>query len=138
MAAPAPAAKGTLDKAIIDTFSGGRWTSSSVTDLDISALTNSAADAATLDTMIAGVDAQLGKLTDAATNLGSVKSRISLQKDFARSLMDTLEAGIGQLVDTDMNEESTRLQALQVKQQLGIQALSIANSSSQSILSLFR
>ena len=46
--------------------------------------------------------------------------------------------GIGQLVDADMNEESTRLQALQVKQQLGVQALGIANSSSQSILSLFR
>jgi len=138
MAAPAPAAKGALDKAIIDTFGTGGWTSSSVTNLDISALTNSAADAATLDALIGGVDAQLGKLTDAATNLGSVKSRIGLQKDFAKSLMDTLEAGIGQLVDTDMNEESTRLQALQVKQQLGIQALSIANASSQSILSLFR
>jgi flagellin len=52
--------------------------------------------------------------------------------------MDAIDRGIGQLVDADMNEESTRLQALQVKQQLGIQALSIANSSSQSILSLFQ
>ncbi|HWK32228.1 MAG TPA: flagellin, partial [Hyphomicrobium sp.] len=61
-----------------------------------------------------------------------------LQKDFAKNLMDTLDTGIGQLVDADMNEESTRLQALQVKQQLGIQALSIANASSQSILRLFQ
>ncbi|MFZ0851073.1 MAG: flagellin, partial [Hyphomicrobiaceae bacterium] len=53
-------------------------------------------------------------------------------------LMDAIDRGIGTLVDADMNEESTKLQALQVKQQLGIQALSIANSSSQSILSLFR
>ncbi len=53
-------------------------------------------------------------------------------------LMDAIDAGIGQLVDADMNEESTKLQALQVKQQLGIQALSIANSSSQSILRLFQ
>ena len=52
--------------------------------------------------------------------------------------MDAIDRGVGQLVDADMNEESTRLQALQVQQQLGIQALRIANSSSQSILSLFR
>ena len=138
MAAPAATNRGVLDKSIIDTFNGTSWASYSVSDLDVSAMTNSAADAKTLDAMIAGVDAQLGRLTDAATNLGTVKSRIGLQKDFAKNLMDTLETGIGQLVDTDMNEESTRLQALQVKQQLGIQALSIANSSSQSILSLFR
>jgi flagellin len=52
--------------------------------------------------------------------------------------MDAISRGVGQLVDADMNEESTRLQALQVKQQLGVQALSIANASSQSILQLFR
>ena len=52
--------------------------------------------------------------------------------------MDAIGRGVGQLVDADMNEESTKLQALQVKQQLGVQALSIANSSSQTILQLFR
>jgi flagellin len=52
--------------------------------------------------------------------------------------MDAIERGVGQLVDADMNEESARLQAQQVQQQLGIQALSIANGSAQSILSLFR
>ena len=52
--------------------------------------------------------------------------------------MDSVTRGIGQLVDADMNAESTRLQALQVQQQLGVQALSIANSGSQSLLSLFR
>ena len=52
--------------------------------------------------------------------------------------MDAIDRGVGQLVDADMNEESTKLQALQVQQQLGVQALSIANSSSQTILSLFR
>ena len=55
-----------------------------------------------------------------------------------QALMDSIDRGVGQLVDADMNKESTRLQALQVQQQLGIQALSIANSGSQSILSLFR
>ena len=52
--------------------------------------------------------------------------------------MDAIDRGVGTLVDADMNEESTKLQALQVQQQLGIQALSIANSSSQSILKLFQ
>jgi len=67
-----------------------------------------------------------------------VKSRIDLQKDFVKALMDAIDRGIGQLVDADMNAESTRLQALQVQQQLGIQALSIANANSQNILALFR
>ena len=73
-------------------------------------------------------------MTDAATRLGAAKKRIDLQKDFVTSLMDAIDRGVGQLVDADMNEESTRLQALQVQQQLGIQALRIANSSSQTIL----
>jgi flagellin len=77
-------------------------------------------------------------MTTAASTLGAVKSRIDLQKDFVSGLMDAIERGIGQLVDADMNEESTRLQALQVQAQLGIQALSIANQSSQNILALFR
>ena len=77
-------------------------------------------------------------MTDAATTLGASKARISIQQDFVKSLMDAISRGIGQLVDADMNEESTKLQALQVKQQLGVQALGIANTSSQSILSLFQ
>jgi len=84
------------------------------------------------------IEAALKDMTTAATNLGAAKSRISLQKTFTTSLMDSIERGVGQLVDADMNKESTRLQALQVQQQLGIQALSIANGNSQSILSLFR
>jgi flagellin len=109
-----------------------------VSTLDISALTDSAADLATLDSYIKGADAAISEMTDAATSLGSVKSRIGLQQDFVKGLMDAIDRGVGQLVDADMNEESTRLQALQVKQQLGIQALGIANSSSQNILQLFR
>ncbi|MBZ9872105.1 flagellin [Mesorhizobium sp. BR1-1-9] len=84
------------------------------------------------------VDAALKDMTNAATTLGAAKSSIDLQKTFTQSLMDSIDRGVGQLVDADMNKESTRLQALQVQQQLGIQALSIANGSSQSILSLFR
>ena len=110
----------------------------SVTDLDISALTDSTADLTTLESYISGVDAAISEMTDSATSLGAAKARIGIQQDFVKGLMDAISRGVGQLVDADMNEESTKLQALQVKQQLGVQALSIANSSSQTILSLFR
>jgi flagellin len=61
-----------------------------------------------------------------------------MQKDFVTNLMDAIDRGVGQLVDADMTKESSRLKALQTQQQLGIQSLSIANSSSQNVLSLFR
>jgi flagellin len=88
--------------------------------------------------MVRVVDSMLSQMTDAASNLGAVNKRISMQEDFVSNLMDSIDSGIGRLVDADMNEESTRLKALQTQQQLGIQALSIANSNSQNILSLFR
>jgi flagellin len=109
-----------------------------INSLDISGLTNSVDDQAKLTAYIEIVDAALGKLTDSAANLGAIKNRVDTQKDFVQSLTDAIDRGIGQLVDADMNAESTRLQALQVQQQLGIQALGIANSGSQNILSLFR
>jgi len=88
--------------------------------------------------MLGTVEGALKDMTTAATNLGATKGRIDGQKTFTQNLMDSIDRGIGQLVDADMNKESTRLQALQVQQQLGVQALSIANGASQSILSLFR
>lgn len=106
----------------------------SISNLSISATTTDS----TLDSYISGADAAMKEMTDVASSLGAVKSRIDLQQNFAKSLMDALDRGIGALVDADMNAESTRLQALQVQQQLGIQALSIANSSSQNILRLFQ
>jgi flagellin len=109
-----------------------------VATLNISALTDSTADLAILDGYIKGADLAISEMSAGATALGAAKARIDIQQSFVSGLMDAIDAGIGQLVDADMNAESTRLQALQVKQQLGIQALSIANSSSQSILSLFR
>lgn len=102
---------------------------------DVSGFADPAADASAL---LATLDGNLTAATDAATELGSIKNRIGLQQDFVKALKDSIDRGIGQLVDADMNAESTRLQALQVQQQLGIQALSIANGNSQSILSLFR
>ena len=61
-----------------------------------------------------------------------------MQDNFVSNLMDVIDKGVGRLVDADMNEESTRLKALQTQQQLGIQALSIANSSAEKLLTLFR
>ncbi|WP_102958753.1 flagellin [Mangrovicella endophytica] len=91
-----------------------------------------------LKAYISVVNDAISKVTAAAAALGSVSSRIDLQKDFVTTLIDTIDAGVSGLVDADMNEESTRLQALQVQQQLGVQALSIANQSAQNVLSLFR
>jgi len=88
--------------------------------------------------MISAVDAMLTALTDSAATLGATNKRIEMQDDFMADLMDVIDKGVGRLVDADMNEESTRLKALQTQQQLGIQSLSIANSNSENILSLFR
>lgn len=110
----------------------------SVSTLSISALTDSAADLADLEEIIGTVDTAYSSMADAASNLGAVSKRIDLQSDFVSNLMDAIDRGVGKLVDADLTKESTNLQALQTQQQLGIQALSIANSSSQSILSLFR
>ena len=93
---------------------------------------------AQISQMLKAVDTALGEMQDAATVVGAAKKQVDQQKDFTTSLMDSIDRGVGQLVDADMNKESTRLQALQVQQQLGIQALSIANANSQSILSLFK
>ena len=88
--------------------------------------------------MLTVVDITLAEMTEAATAIGSIKRRIDIQKDYTSKLMDSIDRGVGQLVDADMNRESTRLQALQVQQQLGIQSLSIANSNAQNILLLFQ
>ncbi len=91
-----------------------------------------------IEQMIGVVDKALSEMQDAATILGAAKKQVDQQKSFTTSLMDSIERGVGQLVDADMNKESTRLQALQVQQQLGIQALSIANTNAQRVLSLFQ
>jgi len=73
-----------------------------------------------------------------ASLLGSLQSRIDMQADFTAKLISSIDMGIGRLVDADMNEQSTRLKALQTQEQLAIQTLQIANSNSETILSLFR
>jgi flagellin len=75
---------------------------------------------------------------DASASFGSAQKRIDVQNEFVTTFIDGLRAGIGALTDADMEEASARLQSLQVQQQLGIQALSIANQQPQALLSLFR
>ncbi len=111
---------------------------SSITSLDISGLDGSDASLAKINAYTKIADSAITKLATASANLGAVKARVTLQQSFVSSLKDSIDKGVGSLVDADLNEESTRLQALQVQQQLGVQSLSIANQSSQAILSLFK
>lgn len=95
-------------------------------------------DQASAQTAIGDIEALLDIAIAGSTTLGAASERISDQADFVGSLADSLKLGIGSLVDADMEEASARLQALQTQQQLGIQALSIANEAPSAILSLFR
>jgi flagellin len=120
-----------------DTTTNGAVTYS-ILNFNITALTTNAADTEDLEQIIRWVDQGLSAMISSAANLGALKSRIDSQNDFVKVLMEAVERGVGTLVDADMTEESTKLQALQVQQQLGVQSLSIANQSSQNILSLFK
>ena len=105
----------------------------SVADIDITSVTS---------TVIQGylriVDEALSEVTDAASSVGAVQNRVASQQTFVKALMDANTTAVGSLVDADMEEESTKLKALQTQQQLAVQSLSIANSSTQNILTLFR
>ncbi|HXV30948.1 MAG TPA: flagellin, partial [Sinorhizobium sp.] len=107
------------------------------TGADEIALTDATTDAE-MDDMIRVVDNLIQQLTDSASTLGAITKRIEMQEGFVANLMDVIDKGVGRLVDADMNEESTRLKALQTQQQLGIQSLSIANTNSENILRLFQ
>ncbi len=91
-----------------------------------------------LDRNIAYVEVVSSNVIDAAAQLGALKMRVDKQQSFTQTLMDSLDSGIGRLVDVDMNEASVRLKALQTQEQLAIQALQIANSDASNIMQLFR
>lgn len=91
-----------------------------------------------VDGMVSAIDYYAQTLTDYAADLGASKARIALQTKFNNDLRDAVNIGVGKLIDADMNSESAKLKATQTQKQLGIQALSIANSAGDSILSLFR
>ncbi|GGD12269.1 flagellin [Aquisalinus flavus] len=99
--------------------------------IDVTTVSGATAALATIETAIQAT-------VNAAAEFGSAEKRIDNQIEFVGKLMDSMKAGISALTDTNMEEASARLQSLQVQQQLGVQALSIANGSSQTILSLFR
>lgn len=124
---------GILDSTFTTTGAGA--VTVSVFTLDV---TDATIDDTDIDDMISNVDTALLAVTTAASDVGAAKKRVSMQQDFVMSLIDAIDRGIGTLVDADMSKESTRLQALQVQQQLGIQSLTIANASAQSILALFQ
>jgi len=87
---------------------------------------------------LAAIDALLQTAIDATASFGSKQKRIDNQNEFVSTLSDSLKTGIGAMTDANLEEASARLQSLQVQQQLGVQALSIANQAPQSLLSLFR
>jgi len=87
---------------------------------------------------LANIETLLQTSIKGAADFGSVQGRIQTQNDFVSKLTDSLKAGIGSLVDANMEQASARLQALQVQQQLGVQSLSIANKAPRSLLALFR
>lgn len=111
------------------------WTGS-VSDIDVSSLTDNDLDLIQAFTKL--VDATISEVTAGGAKLGATSSRLESQQTFANSLIDLNKSSIGALVDADMEEESTRLKALQTQQSLAIQSLSIANSSSSTVLQLFQ
>ncbi len=100
--------------------------------------TSSFATATQADNIASAIGTTLDNVNEALARLGTSSKALEIHSTFVTKLSDSLEKGIGNLVDADMAKESARLQSLQVKQQLGIQALSIANSAPQSVLSFFR
>jgi len=94
--------------------------------------------AGTAQTMIATVNTAIGKVSTALAKLGTGSKALDLHLNFIMKLQDTLDNGVGNLVDADLAKESAKLQSLQTRQQLGVQALSIANQSTSALLGLFR
>jgi flagellin len=105
---------------------------SSLASTDISTSTASATTASN------AIDTAITDLNNAMATMGSQAAALDIQNDFLGTLSDVIEQGIGNLVDADLAKESARLQSLQIKQQLGAQALSIANQAPSLILSFFR
>jgi flagellin len=123
---------------------GTRRITTQAENLSLSGLIVTLKSTATISTqakassLVATIQTSLTNVNSALAKLSSGAAKFSIQATFAQKLSDTLTQGIGNLVDANMADESAQLQALQVRQQLGIQALSIANQAPQTILSLFR
>lgn len=105
---------------------------------DFTALTATDLATATIADTLTNADKAIADLTTYAAEIGATQTRVKQQNDFIKTMDEALTTGISSLVDADMNETSTRLQALQTQQQLGVQSLSIANQNAQMILKLFQ
>jgi len=110
-------------------LTGGKVTITASTEINTAALASAA---------VTKLESSIGNVNTALSALGSGANRLELQRTFVDKLSDSIEVGIGNLVDADLAKESANLQALQVKQQLGLQALSIANQAPSTVLGLFR
>ena len=136
----------------LDTSAGTQITVTNVTEQEVNGfyqITRASGGLAGLDSIdvstqagaasaVSQVENFIQNAVDAQAQLGTIEKRLEIQSDFMSTLIDSFKSGIGSLVDADLEEASARLQALQVQQQLGIQALSIANQAPQNILALFR
>ncbi len=120
-----------IDLPATETASAGVGTGVLGQDSEIDTAAKAKAMVDTLDTLGSSLNTKL-------SDLGSGSRKIDAQMTFTSKLSDAIESGVGKLVDADLAKESAKLQALQVKQQLGVQALSIANQAPQTITSLFR
>jgi flagellin len=89
-----------------------------------------------IDDMIQVVDRMTERMTDVASQLGAMNNRVDMQYEFAKDLEGSINKGVGGMVDTDMDMESSRLKALQVREQIGMKSLSIVNTSVQSVMQL--
>ena len=131
--------KNTIDVAGVNFALGGASAITVVSsDFATANVTTDTARVTAMGTLMGKIDASITYVTSSLTKLGTGSKSLDNQLTFTSKLQDTLETGIGNLVDADLAKESAKLTALQTKQQLGVQALSIANSSSSVLLSLFR
>jgi flagellin len=113
---------------------GAAYSAASILTLDV---TKAGLTSGDISNMLSDVSTALTSITKAAAVVGADQNNVTEQQNFISNLSDSLTNAVGSLVDADMNEASTKISALQVQQQLGVQALSIANSNTQLILKLF-
>ncbi|MFA4939176.1 flagellin [Brevundimonas sp.] len=122
----------------VQTGTSSTSTLKAIAATDTAVATTATAAAGDAATLVATVDSAISAFSAVLSDFGTKSKSVGRSITFANKLQDALEAGVGNLVDADLAKESAKLTALQTKQQLGVQALSIANSSSQVLLGLFR
>ena len=130
----------TIDPNALGLISSGS-TAATSTDLDAISVADIDITSATSDQIqnyLKVVDKALSDVTDAASSVGAYQNRVTSQQNFVKALQDANTTAVGALEDANMEEESTKLKALQTQQQLAVQSLSIANASTSNILTLFR